>query len=298
MKRLVTLDLDALRSFVAGVELGSFALAAQQLSRSTSAVSAHLKKLEQQCDATLLRKEGRHLKLTDSGEILLNYAHKILAVNDEAMHAVRGARVEGEVRFGMQEDFGESLMPDVLGRFARAYPGVQISARIARNRELCEALSQQQLDLALSWLDEESMPGIAALAHLPMRWIRHPSFEIADYLETGRPLPLVMFEAPCLMRRRGTDALDKAGIPWRVVFVSRSLSGIWAAVNAGLGVTVRSAVGMPSSLTAATHNRLPPLPEIGVALLQAPASLPDATARLKQLLEEELSHQLPQALSV
>ena len=57
-KRLPGLDLDALRSFVTGMECGSFALAAQRLARSTSAVSAQLKKLEGQCGAALVVKQG------------------------------------------------------------------------------------------------------------------------------------------------------------------------------------------------------------------------------------------------
>jgi hypothetical protein len=72
----LTLDLDALRSFVTGIECGSFALAASRLCRSTSAVSAQLKKLEQQCDAELVVKQGRHLALTRNGEILMGYARR------------------------------------------------------------------------------------------------------------------------------------------------------------------------------------------------------------------------------
>lgn len=79
-----TLDLDALRSFVTGIECGSFALAATRLCRSTSAVSAQLKKLEQQCGARLVVKNGRHLALTRNGEILMGYARRLLALNDEA----------------------------------------------------------------------------------------------------------------------------------------------------------------------------------------------------------------------
>jgi len=63
-----TLDLDALRSFVTGMECGSFAQAAVRLCRSTSAVSAQLKKLEQQCGSKLVVKSGRHLALTREGK--------------------------------------------------------------------------------------------------------------------------------------------------------------------------------------------------------------------------------------
>src|SRR5689334_15113920 len=96
--RTTQLDLDALRSFVTGVDAGSFARAADRLGRSTSAVSAQLKKLEEQVGASLVRKAGRGLTLTDSGESLLSYARRLLELNDEAVSAVRGVELEGWLR--------------------------------------------------------------------------------------------------------------------------------------------------------------------------------------------------------
>ncbi|TGS25140.1 LysR family transcriptional regulator, partial [bacterium M00.F.Ca.ET.180.01.1.1] len=68
--RRVTFDLDVLRTFVTGMELGSFAKAAERLGRSTSAVSAQLKKLEEQADTPIFRKAGRGLALTEAGETM------------------------------------------------------------------------------------------------------------------------------------------------------------------------------------------------------------------------------------
>jgi len=86
----ITFDLEDLRSYVTGIELGSFAKAAERLGRSTSAVSAHLKKLEQQAGAPILRKVGRGMVMTEAGETLLGYARRLLELNDEAAAAVRG----------------------------------------------------------------------------------------------------------------------------------------------------------------------------------------------------------------
>src|SRR5579859_4531248 len=120
--RRVTFDLDVLRTFVAGVELGSFAKAADRLGRSTSAVSAQLKKLEDQAGTSLLRKAGRGMALTEAGEVMLGYARRLLDLNDEAASAMHGVQLEGRVRLGLQEDFGENVLPEVLGRFKRAHP--------------------------------------------------------------------------------------------------------------------------------------------------------------------------------
>ena len=131
------LDLQALRSLATGVDLASFAKAADQLGRSTSAISAQLKKLEDQVGERLLQKDGRGLVPTPAGEVLLGYARRLLELNDEAVHAARGARLSGEVRLGVQEDFGERLLPGVLGAFARATGqliGAVVCEREARHK--------------------------------------------------------------------------------------------------------------------------------------------------------------------
>jgi len=288
MKRPVTLDGEALRTFVSGIEAGSFAIAAQRLNRSTSAVSAHLKKLEQQCGDTLVMRTGRHLTLTPSGEILLGFARRLLALNDEAYRAVCGIALQGEVRFGMQEDFGETLLPSVLGDFSRAHADVQIAARIGRNHELQQGIQGQQLDLALIWQDDASPMQGELLTRLPLRWLSHPRLNTSVLIAEGRPLPLVMFETPCLMRQRAIEVLDRAAIPWRVVFESRSLGGIWAAVTAGLGLTLRTLMGKPAELIADPYPLLPDAGSLSVTLLKSDAALSPAGHRLHDIIQRTL----------
>ncbi|MCS3432402.1 DNA-binding transcriptional LysR family regulator [Klebsiella sp. BIGb0407] len=285
------LDLDALRSFVEGIESGSFTLAASRLARSTSAVSAQLKKLEMQCGTDLVVKKGRHLQLTNQGEILLGYARRMLALNDETLRAIKGELLTGEVRIGMQEDFGESLMPGILGQFKRHYPELRLVARVDRNQALHMALDNNQLDMVLVWQPKEEVQSHQGkrLGECALEWIYHPGLDIATLLAQGEPLPLVMFDNPCLMRSRATACLDRAGIPWRVVFVSQSLSGIWAAVQAGLGITVRTQIGMPASLCKAT-GLLPSPGALDISLKQLTAENPahQAQVMLAQLMEEVL----------
>lgn len=289
----LTLDLDALRSFVTGIECGSFALAASRLCRSTSAVSAQLKKLEQQCDAELVVKQGRHLALTRNGEILMGYARRLLALNDEAQRALKGELLQGEISIGMQEDFGESLMPGILGEFKRHHPGLRIIARVDRNPALLAALDDNALDMALLWQPENAPREGKLLGQCQLEWIQHPELDISTLLSQGEPLPLVMFEHPCMMRSRATACLDQAGIAWRVVFVSHSLSGIWAAVQAGLGITLRTRVGMPGNLRV-VGGILPSPGNLGIMLAQGQgqgqgnAADTGARAKLGQLMEAAL----------
>lgn len=288
-----TFDLDVLRSFVLGLELGSFARAADRIGRSTSAVSAQLKKLEEQVGGPLVRKAGRGLQPTPAGEIMLSYARRLLALNDEAASAVRGADLSGGVRIGIQEDFGESILPQVLGLFTRAHPRVEVRACIARNAELIEGIRAGELDLALAWDGGQQLPHSTSLGHWPLCWIGTERSE--EGKTPGSPLPLALFEAPCLMRSTALAALDNADHPWRIAFSSPSLSGIWAAVGADLGVTVRIRATVPGHLRVLEH--LPALPPIELKLHQSDADPADAVRRLATILQQSL-HELAQGAGV
>ena len=282
------LDIDVLRSFAAGVELGSFAQASARVGRSQSAVSAQLRKLEEQVGLPLLRKQGRGLVLTDAGETMLSYARRLLDLNDEAVAAVRGAEVEGWVRLGLPQDFAELWLPEVLGRFARQHPRVRVEVRAERNSELLGRIGTGKLDLALAWGEPDGAHA-ERLAELPIEWIGPVGRELP--WRSGEPVPLVAFEAPCRFRTVGVAALDQAGIPWRLAFTSPGLAGLWAAVAAGLGVGVRTRAGLPGSVHALSPAEagLPALPRIALSLHAADAEPSPAVALLASSLRETLA---------
>ncbi|APO69152.1 LysR family transcriptional regulator protein [Rhizobium gallicum] len=296
-------DLDVLRTFATGMELGNFAKAADRLGRSTSAVSAQLKKLEEQAGTPIFRKAGRGLALTEAGETMLAYARRLLDLNDEAAVAVQSVELEGWVRLGLQEDFGENLLPDVLGRFARAHPKVRIEARVVRNAELLERVTTGKLDLALAWSDATLTAHCEKIGEVPMRWIGPAAGEPGWNAASGEPLPLASLEAPCLLRTAATNALDRANIAWRLAFVSPSLGGLWAATAAGLGVTIRTPIGLPAKVRPLKPAELglPELPSLGLVLHRAEADPDPATARLASILlravGEAISDFMPQRVS-
>ncbi|AOK60789.1 LysR family transcriptional regulator [Burkholderia ubonensis] len=309
-------DIAALRSLVAGMDLGSFARAADRVARSSSAVSAQIRKLEEQAGTPLFVKSGRGLALTDAGDAMLRYARRMIDLNDEAAAAVRGVSLDGWVRIGLQEDFGEAILPGVLGRFARAHPKVRIEARVAHNAELLERLDANQLDLALVWGDPASAAFVARtgidseeIARVPMRWIGAAGLGAAGSGAAGigvagdgdagessvrlpdEPLPLVVFDRPCRFFGAATAALDRAGVPWRVAFTTPSLAGLWAAASAGLGLTVRSHYGLPASvrLLDAAPLGLPELPSVPLMLLRRASSATPTVDRLARIMTQAVS---------
>ena len=287
----INLDLDLLRTLVHAQQLGSFNRAADRVGRSQSAVSQQMRKLEERVGVDLFRKDGRGLALTDAGQLLLAHAVRLLALNDEAVEALRGASTEGVVRFGLPIDFAESWLPIALGRFQRGHPSVRFDAVVDRNRRLLERLDQGELDLALT-INQVTRRDAMPIGSLPLAWIgsaQPPQLAIDD------PVPLAVLEAPCFFRDAALAALDRAGVRWRVVFTSPSLHAIFAAVEAGLGVTLRTPLALPPGLRVLVDEpRLPPplISSFGVSLHDGGRELDPAVARLRDVVSETFTSNL------
>lgn len=286
----INLDLAALRTFVAGFELGGFARAAERVGRSQSAVSAQLRKLEDQVGQPLVRKSGRGLALTTAGEELFSYARRLLELNDEAVASLRGAEVEGWARLGLLQDVAEGWLPAVLGRFSRGHPRVRIEVVLDRSTPLVERVARGELDAALVWGDGGDGPHAERIADVPMRWIGRGDWPGVAALR-GEPLPFVSIAPPCLFRSAAIDAMDAAGLPWRLVFTSPNLPGLWAAAAGGLGLAVRTTIDLPPGLAAldAGAAGLPALPHVPMAMHWAEAEPSPAVRRLTDLLLETVA---------
>jgi DNA-binding transcriptional LysR family regulator len=281
-------DLDVLRTLVLAVDLGGFARAARRVGRTQSAVSLQMRRLEDHAAQPLFTRAGRSFALTAAGELVLGYARRLLALNDEAVAAVRGVQLASPVRLGLLPDFAETWLPPVLARFARTHPTARLEVQVDRGLAMLDALDRGRLDLALVF--DADRPRATRLAELPMAWIARR----ATRWSTAGVLPLVLLEAPCTFRTAALAALDRAGIRWHVAFTSQSLNGVWAAVGAGLGVTVRTPVGVPRGLEIVGRGAgLPALPSIALWLHDAPVAGSPLVAELRALLVRSITAVLP-----
>src|SRR5262245_5092464 len=251
-----------------------------------------MRRLEDGAGQSLFTRAGRSFALTTAGEQVLGYARRLLAINDEAVAAVRSTRLACPVRLGVLPDFAETWLPQVLARFARTHPAARLEVQVDRRLAMLDALDRGRLDLALVF--DADRPRGVQLGELPMAWIAQGG----SRWTSGGVLPLVLFEAPCVFRTAALAALDRAGIPWHVAFTSQSLAGIWAAVDAGLGVTVRTPIGVPRGLrvvdpVSGQVSGLPALPSTELWLLDASDSGSPLAAELRALLVRSISAALP-----
>jgi Bacterial regulatory helix-turn-helix protein, lysR family len=124
--KTLNFDMNALRTMVIGVDLGGFSHAALRLNRSPSAVSMQLRKLERQAGQCLFQRSGRGLVLTQAGELLLQHARRVLALNDEMGQALGAINDGGTVRVGISQDFADSILQNLLSRYARVRPATHV----------------------------------------------------------------------------------------------------------------------------------------------------------------------------
>lgn len=289
---ITNLDMDALRTLVVGIDLNNFSKAADQLGRSQSAISMQLKKLEQQVGRPLLARQGRGLVTTEAGELLLGYARRILALNDEAATSLGATATPAALRIGLPQDFFEDVMPEVLRRFASYKPNVHIEVRAGRNHILEEEVRAGRLDAAITFCRPGNREFGELIAAPPLRW--YDSAASAS-TRSGGSLPLVLYDHPCLFRQAALQALDAEGRSWRMALTTPSLSGVWAAVRAGQGLTVRIAHRVPDGIVDITERyALPALPTMEIRMMRAEVLSPAGEAMagmMRQVLEETLKRE-------
>ncbi len=143
------IDVDQLRTFIAIVETGSFTKAAEVVHKTQSAVSMQMKRLEERLDRPIFARDGRASKLTEDGERLLDYARRIVKLNVEALAAFSDKEMTGRVRLGLPDDYADRYLPEIMARFSRAYPGVEITVMCEPSVELVDLIDANHLDLAI-----------------------------------------------------------------------------------------------------------------------------------------------------
>lgn len=270
----VNLPTNLLRSFVMIVDTGSMLHASERVFVSQSALSLQIKRLEELLQQALFHREGRRLTLTQSGELMLDYARKVLSLHDEAVAAVTAGQFTGPARIGMVQDFAEMLLTGLLARFVELHPEAQLYSRVAGTAELLGQLERRQLDIVLGFAAANDP---LAIASAPMAW--YGKAELARF----DTLPLAVLETPCRFREAAIRALEDAGKPFRISVETPNLTALRAAVDAGLGLTCRTHLFLREA--ALEDVGLPPLPQVSCILQTAPG-LDGPTSQLAKLTRE------------
>jgi DNA-binding transcriptional LysR family regulator len=281
---LISLDIRMLRSLISVVETGSVTETARRLGRTQPAITLQIQRLEELTGRTLVTHDSRRVRPTEEGLMVLSYAHSILRLHDELLSRLAKPDIEGHVILGTPDLYAAYMLPPILNIFRKAFPRIQVELRCVLSTPLVGLVKRGEVDIALVTRMNDFTGGLVVHQE-PLVWITATESEVHHEM----PVPLALLPSGNLYRDNAIACLERAGRRWRIACISESISGLQAAVLAGMAVTV-----LGRSTLIAGLRELPPsaefpvLPKVDLLLYKASgAAKPAATA-----LHDYLQHYL------
>jgi DNA-binding transcriptional LysR family regulator len=294
--RLAAMELRQLEAFREVVRQASFTAAARALHMTQPAISQRIKELEDEVGARLLDRDGRGVRLTAPGKILLEAAEVALGATHESVRRIREslAPERGRLVLACGDTVALRLLPPVLHAFSAQHPQAEVAVRNHSSREILDLVLKREADLGIvtrpAWLD----PALWARTLLidPLRLALPPKHRLAH----ATPDLAALDGEPAVLLSRSTETrgivdrgVEDAGVVLRVVLESGNLEVVKAYVADGLGLSFVPEM----ALTDADRRRMTilPLPATfparRIAVVRRKDRLPGllATSLLKLLAE-------------
>lgn len=280
-------DIDCLRTFLLVADSMSFSRAAESVGRSQSTVSQQINKLETQVGRSILeRRKGRVIELTAEGDKLLQYARRILQLNDEAFGSMSDEALTGFVKLGVPLDFFGRDFTTWLTAFKKLHPMVGLEVEANQSDNLLKRTARGEFDLSFFKQDAGAKHGTVVLKE-QLVWVASPTF-VPDI---GASMPLVLFPEGCAYRRSAQTALKDHERPWHMSFVGPSFECLRAAAIEGMGITVlaRALVSAPLRVLGPGFG-LPPLPAVEVVYAYGRRTNSRVVSELANFLADSLAN--------
>lgn len=233
--QLMKFDLESLRALVSVADTGSMTITAEILGVSQSAVSWKLKRLQERAGATLYRRDGRSVVLTDAGQELASIGREMLALHDQAVGQFESIGLRGRVHIGATERLAGPLISDVAPWVRRNAPDIDMRVRVDQPLRVLSLLDAEEIDLAVL-----SMPEASLLESDVVLWrdtLQWTCGRGSEFSESG-PLPIVTFGHHCSFAELGLRLLREAGIAHDVVLEVISAQGMRDALSSGVGIAL------------------------------------------------------------
>jgi DNA-binding transcriptional LysR family regulator len=229
---MTNIPTDLLRTLIAVIDLRSFTRAAQSLGVTQPAVSAQIKRLQMMLGVDLFDKSAPGVTLTANGEVLVNYARRMLALNDQMLDATTRSGAAARLRVGIAVDYFEGAVLDVLTAFRAQHPELRLQITAAHSASVLRDLRRGDYDLVVAASESEQPESEQRRWFEPTAWgVASPATADGD-----GPVPLLVVGESSLSRRLSVAALEQAGIDYEIVYVGGSFAGLLQAAKAGLGV--------------------------------------------------------------
>lgn len=243
------LESELLRTFLAVAETGNLTRAGERVHRTQSAVSMQIKRLEDGLGEALFTRGSRGVELTAKGEQLLGNARRIVSLIDETAASLAAPPLEGSVRLGIPEEYGDTILVRAISTFAKVHPDVEIHARYDSSAGNLALLSNDQLDLAVVFEWQHYSRGEMLMSD-PTVWVTSDAH--APHHQT--PLPIALYQASGWCTEFALQLLDSRGHAYRTAYRSRTSGGLKVAVKSGLAIAPISRSNIPAGCRELTQE--------------------------------------------
>ncbi|OLP58060.1 LysR family transcriptional regulator [Xaviernesmea oryzae] len=287
------LDIDQLHTFVAIADTGSFTKAADRVFKTQSAVSMQMRRLEDRIGKQLFAKDGRGNRLTAEGEKLLNFARRMIRLNNEAIASFDDNRLEGTLRIGTPDDYADRYMPEIIMRFAKTHPNVELFIVCEPSASLTERMARGELDIALVTHNPRERQSDVVRTE-PLCWVASANHPLSE----DAAVPLAVGRRDCCWRQLASAALDAIGRDYQILFTSWSSTVVASAVMAGMAVSVLPESALrPGMKVLSQAEGFPPLPPVQIGIMKRPGLSPSLSNAISNHIVACLDNMTPASLT-
>ncbi|WP_191601494.1 LysR substrate-binding domain-containing protein [Marinomonas algicola] len=284
------MDIDALRSFIAFVDTGSFTRAAKQTFRTQSAISMQMKKLEEETGHVLFVKEGRNLGLSDQGQQLVSYARRLVSLHDEALGYFSSHQLHPPLTIGCPDDYAESVLPSIVSLIRNTLPNQGIRIVCECSTQLRLMLDQGRIDIAILTRAPDAEEGYL-LRHDAGVWVQGKDIQSEAQLASQHSVSLILYEPDCKFHSAAIDGLEKQGRSYTLLCSSSSATAIKSLLRRGLGISAMARSSVSYGLSIIEEGNLPTLPSVDIVLAVAPVPHPLFSSHLAAEISKAFSKQ-------
>ena len=280
-----------LKTFLAVIETRHFTEAGKKLGLSQPTISQHIRRLEAAAGRALLARDTHKVEPTADGNVMAGFARDIVEANQRASDYFTDGAPRTHLHFGVSEDLVLTKLPEILRGFTGANPQIELHLTVGLTGMLYDRLDSGRLDLVFAKRRREDIRG-RLIWRERLSWIasRHMAWDPAA------PVPLVLYASPSITGDLAVEALNRQGRQWYLACSSGSLSGIRAAIEAGLGITAQSNLLLSGDLVKLPEDQgLPELDPVEFVVVGRSAHLHGASAALAAVIAAQAPSLWPMA---
>ena len=203
------MELRNITTFQRAAELNSFSKTAEELGYTQSAVTIQIQQLEKELGVLLFERIGKKIRLTEEGEMFLIHARKVSDSLQAAISSVsEHEQISGALRIGTSESLCSHILPDIIERYTKHYPNVQLQIETIPVTDMKDAVLKNQIDILffvdLPAFEKNMVRGIAVpLTH---HFVTTPDNELAH--KTKVPLAKILSQ-PLILTEKGLSYRDE-----------------------------------------------------------------------------------------